>query len=265
MIRRAVKHAQSVFGRGRTEQLRESVTSYSLANVNLAGRFSAEDILSALRKNPTGSLCFYGLPGGGKTQLAEHYSVELDLPIIMKSASELLSMWLGETEQHIAAMFAEAESEGALLFLDEADSFLRDRALARAEWAVTQVNELLQRMERHPGIFIAATNLMRDIDAAALRRFTWKLEFLALRPEQAWHMFCAETGIDPAGGDASHLEDLAARLGAIEHLTPGDFATVKRQANMLAQELSPEDWLEQLAAEAKAKMLGIERNRLGFA
>ena len=108
-------------------------------------------------------------------------------------------------------------------------------------------------MERHPGVFIAATNLMRDIDAAALRRFMWKLEFLALAPEQAWHMFCTEAGIDPAGGDPAHLEELAARLGAIENLTPGDFATVKRQANMLAQRLSPEDWLEQLSVEAKQR------------
>ena len=77
-------------------------------------------------------------------------------------------------------MFTEAEAEGALLFLDEADSFLRDRTLARAEWAVTQVNELLQSMERFDGIFIAATNLMDSIDAAAMRRFTWKLEFKAL-------------------------------------------------------------------------------------
>jgi transitional endoplasmic reticulum ATPase len=174
-------------------------------------------------------------------------------------------MWLGETEQHIAGMFAEAEAEGALLFLDEADSFLRDRALARAEWAVTQVNELLQRMERHPGIFIAATNLMADVDSAALRRFTWKLEFLALAPEQAWRMFCTEAAVATASSDPTHLEALAARLGAIENLTPGDFATVKRQANMLAQDLNPEEWLEQLDLEAKAKTLGLQRHKPGFA
>ena len=46
----------------------------------------------------------------------------------------------------------------------------------------------------------------------------------------------------------------------IKYLTPGDFATVKRQSNMLDQELSPEDWLNQLADEAKAKLAGLERN-----
>ena len=42
---------------------------------------------------------------------------------------------------------------------------------------MTQVNELLQSMERFDGIFIAATNLMDSIDPAAMRRFTWKLRF----------------------------------------------------------------------------------------
>ncbi len=175
VIKRAVAHSQKVLGRARTEGLRDSVTGYDLDLLNIAGRFTPHQIIAALRKRPMGSLCFWGMPGAGKTQLAEHIAVELDLPILMRSASELLSMWLGETEEHISKMFAEAQNEGALLFLDEADSFLRDRTLARAHWGVTQVNELLQRMERFEGIFIAATNLMDSIDAAAMRRFTWKL------------------------------------------------------------------------------------------
>ncbi len=191
-------------------------------------------------------------------------AVALDLPILMRSASDLLSKWVGETEQQIAAMFADAEAEGALLFLDEADSFLRDRTLARAEWSVTQVNELLQSMERFEGIFIAATNLMESVDAAAMRRFTWKLEFKALRPEQAWSMFCVEAELDVAA-QPERAQELEQRLAAIADLAPGDFATVKRQSDMLGERLSPEAWLEQLAAEAKAKMLGLRRQQLGFA
>ncbi len=264
VVKRAVAHSQKVLGRDDTEKLRDSVTAYSLDFLNLGGRFTPEKIIESLRKHRKGSLCFWGIPGAGKTQLAEHIAVELDVPIIMRSASELLSKWLGETEQHIAAMFEEAEAEEALLFLDEADSFLRDRTLARAEWAVMQVNEVLQRMERFEGIFIAATNLMDSLDTAAMRRFTWKLEFKALTPEQSWSMFCAETGFD---GDVD--QELAARLkqqlSAIADLAPGDFATVKRQANMLDEQLSPSGWLEQLNAEANAKMAGLRRQKLGFA
>jgi SpoVK/Ycf46/Vps4 family AAA+-type ATPase len=264
VIKRAVAHSQKVLGRDRTEGLRDSVTSYDLDLLNIAGRFTPRQIIAALSERPTGSLCFWGIPGAGKTQLAEHIAVELDLPILMRSASELLSMWLGETEQQISKMFAEAQNEGALLFLDEADSFLRDRTLARAHWEVTQVNELLQRMERFEGIFIAATNLMDSIDAAAMRRFTWKLEFKALRHEQAWSMFCTESGFDP-NTEPERAEEFRQALDAIDDLAPGDFATVKRQAQVLGEKLSPEAWIEQLAAEAKAKMLGLRRQQLGFA
>jgi ATPase family protein associated with various cellular activities (AAA) len=264
VIRRAVAQSQKVLGRDHTEGLRDSVTRYSLDHLNIAGRFTPRQIITALRKRPRGSLCFWGIPGAGKTQLAEHIAVELDLPLLMRSASDLLSKWLGETEQHIAAMFDEAEGEGALLFLDEADSFLRDRTLARAEWSVTQVNELLQSMERFEGVFIAATNLMDSMDAAAMRRFTWKLEFKALTAEQAWAMFCAEADFDPET-DSLRAAELEQELGGIPDLAPGDFATVKRQANMLGEQLSPDAWLEQLGAEAKAKMFGLKRQQLGFA
>jgi hypothetical protein len=262
VIRRAVAQSQKVLGRDHTEQLRDSVTKYSLDNLNIDGRFTPQQILDALRVRPKGSLCFHGIPGAGKTQLAEYMAVELDLSLIVRSASDLLSKWLGESEQNIAAMFAEAEAEGALLFLDEADSFLRDRALARAEWSVTQVNELLQKMERFDGIFIAATNLMDVMDAAAMRRFTWKLEFKSLRPEQAWTMFCTEAGLNSA---APKNASLRAQLLIIPDLAPGDFATVKRQANMLGVPLTPDEWIEQLAVEAKAKMNGLRRHKLGFA
>lgn len=264
VIKRAVAHSQKVLGRDRTEGIRDSVTSYNLDLLNIAGRFTPRHIIAALSERPMGSLCFWGIPGAGKTQLAEHIAVELDLPILMRSASELLSMWLGETEQQISKMFAEAQNEGALLFLDEADSFLRDRTLARAHWEVTQVNELLQWMERFEGIFIAATNLMDSIDAAAMRRFTWKLEFKALRREQAWSMFCMESGWDP-NTEPERANEFRQALDAIDNLAPGDFATVKRQAQALGEELSPEAWIEQLAAEAKAKMLGLRRQQLGFA
>jgi SpoVK/Ycf46/Vps4 family AAA+-type ATPase len=265
VIRRAVLQSQRALGRDHTEELRDSVTRYSLEHLNITGKFGPDQILKALRKRPVGSICMYGLPGAGKTQLAEFLAVELDMPILMKRASDLLSKWLGESEQNIASMFREAEEEGAILFLDEADSFLRDRALARAEWSVTQVNEILQQMERFSGIFIAATNLMQDVDAAALRRFTFKLEFKALRPEQAWTMFVNESGFDAdADADPGRAALLQDQLTQIMNLTPGDFATVKRQANLLDERLDPDTWIEQLAAEAKAKMAGLERNQLGF-
>lgn len=258
-----IGNSQKAMDREKTEQLRASVTHYDLDLLNLSGTLDPARIIEALKKNPVGTLCFFGLPGTGKTALAEHIAMKLDMPITIKPASELLSMWLGESEKNIAKMFDEAKAEGSILLLDEADSFLRDRSQAQRSWEVTQVNELLQRMERFPGIFICTTNLFQAIDAAALRRFTFKLEFLALSPEQRLKMLANEAEIDLSIMPEAQRQNLELDCQLIRYLTPGDFATVKRQANLLGEKLSTVEWLRRLEVESKAKLIGIERSSYG--
>ena len=252
-----VEQSQLALGRENTEEIRTSVTKYSLDLLNIASRFTPNQVIQALKKKPSGTLCFYGLPGTGKTQLAEYIATELDKPLMIKRASDLMSKWVGDNERNIADMFAEAKAEGSILLLDEADSFLRDRALAKSSWEVTMVNELLQQMERFSGIFICASNLFAQLDVASIRRFTFKFNFLALSDTQRIKMFENETGVKI--DDQSKYWD---SLMMIKHLTPGDFATVKRQANVLDQALTPEDWLTQLGEESKAKLAGLERNSM---
>ena len=87
-------------------------------------------------------------------------ALTLGMPLMTKRASDLMSKWVGENEKNIANMFEEAINEDALLLLDEGDSFLRDRSYARSSWEVTMVNELLQHMERFPGIFCGVHQLV---------------------------------------------------------------------------------------------------------
>ncbi len=119
-----------------------------------------ERLLAGLAGSGRGNLCFYGPPGTGKTALGRHIADHLDRPLLLRRASDILSMWVGGTEKNIAGMFREAERERAVLMLDEADSFLRDRRGANRSWEVTQVNELLVQMEHFDGLFICSTNLM---------------------------------------------------------------------------------------------------------
>jgi hypothetical protein len=264
-IRRAVAQSQRVLGRDATEDLRDSVTTYNLDMLNLNSKFSPQQIVVALKKKQKGTLLFHGIPGAGKTQFAEYLAVELDKPLLLKRASDILDKYVGGNEQNIADAFAEAEESGAILFLDESDSFLRDRTMARAEWSVTMVNEFLQHIERADGIVICATNLMDDIDTAAMRRFTFKIEFKALKDKQSWHMLCVEAGIDEKSLSDVEKERLQTRLRKIKDLAPGDFATVKRMSLILDEEqLSADDWLDQLEQEAKDKMSGLRRAKLGF-
>jgi len=262
----AVTRSQAALNRREKDDLRIPVTHYSLQYLNTSGKFGAAQIIQALKKRPMGTLCFYGIPGTGKSQLAEYLAGELDKPLLMKRASDLLDKYVGESEKRISEMFAEAEAEEAILLLDEADSFLRDRNQASQQWEVSLVNELLQRMERFSGIFICATNLFKQLDAAALRRFTFKLEFKALTAEQRWNMFLTETGLGTNSRILPSTEALQLKeeLNQIEFLTPGDFATVKRQCLLLGEELTYSDWLEQLALEASMKQKAVEERKMGF-
>lgn len=193
----------------------------AFVNTNTALDTLAQGIAEA----QSARLCFYGPPGTGKTAYAHWLAKALDKPLLIKRAADLMGKYVGENEQNIAHAFIQAEQEGAILLIDEVDSFLRERQGAQQHWEVSMVNEMLTRMEAFTGVFIASTNLMDHLDAAALRRFDLKLEFDYLTTAQAQQLFeryCQTLGL--------HNNAAAqAQLSHLQRLTPGDFAAVVRQ------------------------------------
>ncbi len=262
LIERQLAHADKALGQtNENKRARRVVTSYNLELINVESRFTVPRIVEALKKRGHGSLCFYGPPGTGKTALAEHIAQALQRPLMIRQASDLVSKFVGETEQNMAAMFEEAQNEQAVLLLDEADSFLRSRARAERTYEVTEVNEMLQGMERFAGLFICTTNLFEELDEAALRRFTFKVKFRPLLPEHRETMFVAEA----LGGDASALTaEHRERLAVLDLLAPGDFAAVKRQVDILGEAFEPDAFLSQLESEHRVKPGVRERRPLGF-
>jgi len=129
-------------------------------------------------------------------------------------------MWVGQTEKAIARAFEQAADERAMLILDEADSLLRDRA----GWEVTQVNEMLSWMERHPYPFVCTTNLMDSLDPATLCRFLFKVRFLPMTPARAREAFRRTFAAEPPPA-----------LDRLDPLTPGDFALVAHKARVLGE------------------------------
>lgn len=211
-----------------------------------------DHLLEGLRTAGCGRLCIYGPPGTGKSAYAAYVARELGIPLMRKTGAELTSCYVGVTEKLIADAFETAQRDGALLLLDEVDSFLRDRQATRYSWEVTAVNEMLAQMERYGGYFIATTNLKDDLDPACLRRFDLKTKFDYLRPEQAVAMAKAYAG---KLGLTDGLEALD-RVADFGNLTPGDFAAVGRQATF--RKLSgTEDFVERLAVESNLKAAGM--------
>jgi len=262
LIERQLLNADKALGQGSGERgARRVVTHYDLSLVNTESRFEIPKIVEALRRKGFGTLCFYGPPGTGKTALAEHIAAELRRPLMIRQASDLVSKFVGETEQNMARMFEEAEAEQAVLLLDEADSFLRSRRMAERNYEVSEVTEMLQGMERYAGVFICTTNLFQELDEAALRRFTFKIQFKPLTPAQRERMFVAEA----LGGDEGALNDeQRKRLRALELLAPGDFAAVKRQVDVLGEAFEPDEFLAQLEAEHRVKPEVRQRRGIGF-
>jgi SpoVK/Ycf46/Vps4 family AAA+-type ATPase len=262
LIERQLGNADKALGNASGERgARRVVTNYDLSLVHTESRFEIPKIVEALRRKTYGTLCFYGPPGTGKTALAEHIAHELQRPLMIRQASDIMSKYVGETEQNMAKMFDEAQSENAVLLLDEADSFLRSRRMAERNYEVSEVNEMLQGMERYGGVFICTTNLFQELDEAALRRFTFKVQFRPLTAAQRERMFIAEA----LDGDTTRLSgEQVERLKRLDALTPGDFASVKRQIDVLGEAFEPDEFLSQLESEHRVKPEVRQQRGIGF-
>jgi transitional endoplasmic reticulum ATPase len=218
----------------------------------VAADTNLSNIAAGIRSSRRGRLCLYGPPGTGKTAFGRWLADEIGAPLHVKRISDILSPYVGMSEQRLAKAFRSAAADRAVLMLDEVDSFLQDRNGARHSWEVTQVNEMLTQMESFEGVFIASTNLMDNLDPGAIRRFDLKIRFGYLLPAQSFGLleyFCRSLGLGAPG--ASHKT----QLSGIGNLTPGDFATVARRHGF-SPIAGPGEFVQALLAEARLKKDG---------
>lgn len=232
------------------QEPKKSMSDYNvdLINANMDINALTEKIKSSDKLNF--SMCLYGEPGTSKSSYARYLAEQLGIEVLLKRASDLISPYVGETEQNIAAAFSEAKSKKAMLIFDEADTFLQDRNNAVRSWEVAQVNEMLTQMESAEYPFICTTNLLDTLDEASLRRFTFKIRFDFLTQKQA------NIAMDYFFG----IKDTNLQL---KGLTSGDFATVKKKVDFLGT-TEIDEITKMLSEEVKVKKSSELKSTIGF-
>ena len=242
---------------------------YSLDGLNIKGKVSLDRVVAAARNyldaefamksedRPRMNVLLFGPPGTGKTEFVKYFGKALDRKVLVVKGSDLLSKWVGESEQNIDRAFRRAEAERAILFFDEVDGLLQDRANASANWEVTQVNELLQQMENFDGVMVAATNFSKNLDPATMRRFTFKLEFGYLDDDGKRLFF-------ERFFKTKLAEEELAELCQLRNLAPGDFRTVRQEMFYLGAEASNADRIAALGEECALKKDGDRHAPIGF-
>ncbi|MGN6088606.1 MAG: ATP-binding protein, partial [Actinomycetales bacterium] len=115
-----------------------------------------------------------------KTLSAEIIAGDLGQDLYTVDLSQMVSKYVGETEKNLSAVFEAAEASPVVLFFDEADALIGKRSSvsdAHDRYANIEVAYLLQRIERHNGVVVLATNLASNIDQAFIRRIHVAVDF----------------------------------------------------------------------------------------
>lgn len=229
------------------------------------------EMMRAFGRSTRGGLLLYGPPGCGKTYIARAVAGELGARFIAVGISDVLDMWLGQSEKNVHALFEGARRYApCLLFLDELDAIGRKRSLVRHSAGSTVINQLLAEMDGvgadNEGIFIlAATNHPWDVDGALRRPGRFDRTLLVLPPDRparaailAHHLKGRPTeSIDLekiaketegySGADLAHICESAAELAMEDSLKLGTIRPIRQDdLRRVVREVRPSirEWFE---------------------
>ncbi|MCK0206377.1 ATP-binding protein, partial [Ornithobacterium rhinotracheale] len=134
-----------------------------------------------IEQNPKLILNFYGPPGTGKTMVSHAIAHHLSKKILVVNYAEIESKFVGDSPKNLLLAFNTAKENDAVLFFDEADSFLGKRIESVSSSSDQAVNSLRSQMlillEEFEGVIIFATNLAKNYDKAFESRILKHIHF----------------------------------------------------------------------------------------
>ncbi len=137
--------------------------------------FRNPGVFAKFKKKAGGGVLLYGPPGCGKTLMARAIATECKANFMSIGISDILNMWIGESERNLAALFEEARQHvPTVMFFDELDALAYSRSKSSTDSSRTLVNEFLSQLDGFGNdndkiLILAATNMPWDVDPAMKR------------------------------------------------------------------------------------------------
>ena len=212
----------------------------------------------AFRQHSPWKLMIHGPSGSSKSSYAYHVAEKLGVEIIVKRYHDLVSKWVGQSEEQIYQAFKEAEDKHALLLLDEVDGYISRKTdvYSGGDKAHNDITtSFMVNLEEYNGLVIATTNRPELIDPSLVRRFHKIVEYKF--PTYDGMKLLIERYFPDVDFDKRELE----RICSLGSIGPGDFVAVKE----LTEYMEPEDVtgeiiLESLYSNAAARNASIRRS-----
>jgi AAA+ superfamily predicted ATPase len=149
------------------------------------------ELFARFGKSLRGGLLLYGPPGCGKTFLARALAGEIGARFVSVGLSDVLDMWLGESEKRLHEVFENARRQApAVLFFDEVDALGQRRTQLKHSAGRNVVNQLLAELDgvddNNRDLFVlGATNHPWDVDPALRRPGRFDRMVFVPAPDQA--------------------------------------------------------------------------------
>ena len=121
-----------------------------------------------------------GLSRTGIAEAVQAIASELGRPLYRMDLSRVVGKFVGDTENNLRRVFADAASTGAVLVFDEADALFTARPGvndSHDRYTNLEVGFLLDRIDAYNGIVILTSNLKGNVDSAFQRRLRLVVEF----------------------------------------------------------------------------------------
>lgn len=157
----------------------------------VSGALSQSELYAHTRAQAPKGILLYGAPGTGKTLLAKAVATEAQANFINLSGAEVVSKWVGASEQTLQQVFQQArQASPCVLFIDEIDTLCPARGSHGQDGGVTdrligQFLTELDGMQSSRGVLvIGATNRRDIIDPALLRSGRLELHICVDLPDR---------------------------------------------------------------------------------